>query len=240
MHICYIDDSGDDPVRIYSALAVPADAWRSTLDAVKQHRREMKRTDGVFVTVELHARDFVAGRGRIAPDIVPKGARCRLFLETLRFIAALPGVRLFNACASSKANEALVFERMMNRINKTMESWDSRALLISDEGKDFTSLVRRMGVYNPIPSRYGTWPDGSPTKNIPLDRIVEDLIFRDSAKSQFIQLADFCAYALLRSEKPLASRSRYGVNRAFDLLRDICVKECYSADRRKLGIIRDC
>lgn len=240
MHICYFDDSGDEDTRMYSALAVPIEEWKNILNLIKQFRRALKTTFGLFVTVEFHATDFVSGRGRIAERPIFKGLRCQIFKETLSFINSLQaqGVRLFNA-SSSRINERLVFERMVNRINRTMKAWDSRAILISDEGKDYTSLVRRMGIYNPIQSRYGTWPDGSPTKNIPLDRIIEDLIFRDSAESYFIQLADFCVYSLFRSERPIPSKNRYGLDVAFNLLSDICTPECFSTDPRKLGIIRD-
>jgi hypothetical protein len=48
----------------------------------------------------------------------------------------------------------LIFERMVNRINRTMAEWKSNALIVHDEGKDYTSLIRRMGVYNPIRSKY--------------------------------------------------------------------------------------
>ena len=239
MHRCYIDDSGDEDIRIYSVLAIPATEWKSALEAIKTFRRALKAKEVIFVTVEFHATDFVAGRGRIAPKPVFKGTRCRIFKETLSFVAELPGASLFNAVAASKANEARVFERMMIRINITMKSWSSQTILISDEGKDYTSLIRRMGVYNPIPGRFGAWPEGGTTRNIPLDRIIEDPVFRDSATSQFIQLADFCAYALFRSEKPLPARTRYGLDSAFLLLENICTPQCFSADPRKLGIIRD-
>jgi hypothetical protein len=96
-----------------------------------------------------------------------------------------------------------------------------------------------MCVYNPIRSRYGTWPDGSLTKNMPITRILEDIVFRDSKDSMFIQLADFCAYALFRSEYPLPSKSKYGLDTAFSLLHPICIREAYKADPKKLGIIRD-
>lgn len=240
MHICYIDDSGDSEWRIFSILAVPVDEWKNVLNLIKQFRRGLKAEHGIFVTVEFHATKFVAGRGRIADKPVFKGKRCQIFKDTLAFVSGLQaqGVKLFNA-SCPRDDERLVFERTINRINRTMQSWASKAILISDQGKDYTSLVRRMGIYNPIQSRFGAWPDGSPTKNMPLDRIIEDLIFRDSADSYFIQLADFCAYALFRSEKPIESKSKYGLNAAFDLLTDICTPECFGADPRRLGIIRD-
>ena len=237
MHFVYMDDSGDENVRAYSALAIADADWKDTFLRIKQYRRDLKKMYGIFVTKELHATDFVAGRGRISTKTVAKGTRCRLFRETLAFVAQFRGVRLFNALAP-KANESLIFERLMNRINTNMRKSGSNALIIHDHGKDYTSLVRRLSVYNPIQSMYGRWADGSIHKNIPLDNILEDIMFRDSARSYFIQLVDFCAYALFRSEYPLASKTKYNLDQAFQELHVICIPACFSSDPRKLGIIR--
>lgn len=238
MHICYIDDSGDDHIRVFSALAVPVDSWSVALNQFHAYRRKLKQREGIYVRVEFHATEFVSGRGKISTSIVPKGARCRIFEETLSEIAGLPGVHLFNA-AAPKHEETKIFERMLNRINRTMQAWDSKCILVSDEGKDYTGLLRKMRVHNPIPSQFQIWPDGSPNKNITLDRIIEDLFFRDSKRSYFIQMADFCAYALLRSERPLASKNKYGLDKSFSLVTPICLPQCFGKDPRKLGIIRE-
>ena len=237
MFFVYIDDSGDEQFRCYSALVIHESRWKSTQLAVKQHRRALKASDGILVTKELHATDFVAGRGRLGPQIVTKGRRCEIFRETLRMVAGLPEIRLFNAF-SSRAQEQLLFERLINRINRTMAEWKSHALIVHDEGKDYTSLVRRMAVYNPVPSKFGAWEDGKPTKNFPTDRILEDIVFRNSSRSDLIQMADFCAYALFRSERPLASKNKYGLNRTFEELESICIRAACRTDPRRIGIIR--
>jgi hypothetical protein len=220
VHFVYIDDSGDKAKRAYSALAVADIDWKDALLHVKDYRRKLKKEHGIFVTKELHATEFVAGRGKISTETVTKGTRCRLFRETLAFVAQIKGVRLFNAI-SPKAHEALIFERLMNRINTNMRESGSNALIIHDQGKDYTSLVRRLGVYNPIQSRYGAWPGGETHKNIPLENILEDIMFRDSARSYFIQLVDFCAYALFRCEYPLPSKAKYKLDLAFGELHAI-------------------
>lgn len=230
MHIIYLDDSGDEQVRVFSCLSIPVDVWNQCFGQIQSFRRALKEREGVYVKVEFHATKFVSGRGKISQKPIPKGARCRIFKETLLEITKLPGVRLFNA-AGNKNDEIRLFERMLNRINRTMEAWGSQALLVSDEGKDYTSLVRRMRVFNPIPSKYGVWTNGSLTKNIKLDRVVEDLFFRKSERSYFIQLADFCAYALLRSERPLPEKTKYGLDKSFEVLRPICTPECFARER---------
>ncbi|HXI39154.1 MAG TPA: DUF3800 domain-containing protein, partial [Bryobacteraceae bacterium] len=219
------------------ALAIPETEWKTTLSLIKEFRRRLKKDYGIYVTVELHATDFVAGRGKVAPRIVPKGLRCHLFCETLKFVASLPGIKIFNAIGA-KHEERLLFERLINRINTNMKKSGGNAVIIHDEGKDYTFLVRRMGVFNPIQSMFGAWGDGSTFKNIPIGNILEDIIFRDSEDSFFIQLADFCAYALFRSEYPLASKTRYKLDSAFANLHHICIPICFAGDPKKLGIIR--
>jgi hypothetical protein len=237
MHLVYIDDSRDEQLCAFSALAIPVVEWRNAFAQVRQFRRDLRRTDGIYVYKEFHASEFVSGRGQIADRTVPKGRRARIFQDAVRLVTALPGARLFNAVFPAAEDER-AFERLLNRVNRTMQAWDSRAILIIDEGKEtiYTRLVRRMSVYNPIPSRFGVWPEGTAMRNIPIDRIIEDPFFKPSQQSYFIQLVDFCAYALLRREHPVPSKTRYGIHKAFDLLREILVLEASPRDPE--GIIR--
>jgi hypothetical protein len=126
---------------------------------------------------------------------------------------------------------------MLNRLNRALREWGSYAVCVSDEGKDYTRLTRRMGVFNYIPSMYGGWPEGQ-TKNIPVDRLIDDFFYRRSQDSYFIQIVDLCVYGLLRSEKELESKNALGIHEAFGLLEPICQKECTRNDHRNLGIIR--
>jgi hypothetical protein len=238
MHFIYIDDSRDESLCVFSALCIPAQEWRNCFERIRQFRRSLRDEYGIYVYAELHAWKFVAGKGNISPRVVTKWDRCQIFNQALTETANLPGARLFNACFPHKQDE-LAFERLLNRVERTLESWKSLAILISDAGKEaaYTRLARRMQVYNPIPSAYGTWRDtGNSYKNIPLTRIIEDPIFKDSSQSYFIQLVDFCAYALLRRERPLPSKTRYGLDKAFDLLKPILVTEATRKDPD--GIIR--
>ncbi len=193
MHIVYIDDSRDEKLCAFSALAIPADNWLGSFAQLKQHRGGLKATDGIYVSKELHAWKFISGRGRIADQHVSVARRCEIFNGVLALATELPEARLFNAVFPAKQEER-AFEWLLNRINRTMQVWDSHALLICDEGKDkgYTRLARRMSVHNHIPSQLGRWEEtGSITKNIPTDRIVEDPIFKDSKRSYFVQMVVF-------------------------------------------------
>ncbi|MBN2544015.1 DUF3800 domain-containing protein [bacterium] len=238
MHLIYIDDSRDEKLCVFSALAIAAEEWINTFKQIKSFRHSLKESDGIYIYKELHAWKFVSGRGKISPNIVAKGRRCHLFNETLKFVGELPAVRLFNAVFPSN-DENTTFEWLLNRINKAMQVWDSHAIIICDKGKEliYTRIARKMHVFNPIHSAYGNWEEtGQPFMNIPIDRILEDPFFKDSQKSYFIQLVDFCAYALLRRENPIQSKTKYGLDKSFYLLSDILVREASKYDSE--GIIR--
>ncbi len=238
MHLIYIDDSKDEEICVFSALAVPVDQWHAAFQQIRDFRRTLHKAYGIYTYKELHAWKFVSGRGRPSDRVVTKGQRAAIFLDTLKLLAGLPGVRLFNVVFPRNQDER-AFERLLNRANRSLLAWGSHALLVCDQGKEiaYTQMVRRMYVYNPIPSQFGHWSDtGQSRKNIPLDRIVEDPFFKDSAQSYYIQMVDFAAYALLRRERPVASKTRYGLDKAFDLLSAILVREATRKDPE--GIIR--
>ena len=240
MHLVYVDDSQDEAGGTFSALIVPEDTWQACFDGFREYRRELKASDGIYVYKEFHAWKFVSGRGQIADRIIPKGRRAEIFKETLDHVAKMPGLTIMNATFPHKSDEQ-AFEYLLNRINMNMMKSDSRAVIISDKGKEakYTRLARKMHVYNPIPSNQGAWADtGKSTKNIPIDRIIEDPFFKDSDQSYFIQLADFCAYALLRQERPTPRSVKYGLDTAFGLLRPVLVTQAHRADPKRMGIIR--
>ena len=206
MHLIYIDDSGDEELCVFSALAILADRWNACFEQIKGFRHKLKMSDGIFVETEFHAWKFVSGRGKIADGVVTKGRRCQIFKQTLQMVTILPEVRLFNTVFPAKAKE-FAYETLLGRINQTLRLWDSHAILICDEGNEgiYTRLVRRMQT----------------SKNGAIDRILEDPFFKSSNQSYFIQLSDFCAYALLRQERPIESKTRYGLDQAFNLLNPI-------------------
>jgi hypothetical protein len=237
MYLAYLDESYGTRLSAMSLLLVPAEEWNATFDALHQFRRDLRNKDGIQVRRELHATLFVNGRGRLGNRMVPKSRRWDIFLEALFLLAGTPSLSLMGGVCLH-GSELRLLERLVNRLQRKVKSLDSQALLISDAGHEleYTRLVRRLRVYNPIPSAYGVWETGQTSTNIPADRIIEDPVFRDSRNSYFIQMADFCAYALLRREEPIADKRRFGLERAFEFLEPILVKEANSND--PLGIVR--
>jgi len=239
MWFAYIDESKDNGrFYIYTALVTNGEKWTSTFEKVKAFRRKLKTDHGIYVSQELHAWKFAAGKGRIADHPIFKPERAAIFREVLKFVAESKSFVVVSSCHT---NEQYAFERLMNRINRTAESRKQNVLLFFDQGEEaeITRRIRRMRVHNPIPSKFGGWVgSGKATKSIPLSNCIEDPIFKDSKASFFIQLADFCAYALLRMERPIPSRTVLGYGTMYEELKPATRRITNAADPRGMGIIR--
>jgi len=282
----YVDESYDQQKFCLSAIAIRHSHWKEAFDLVKAHRANLKAVYGIPLKTELHATEFVHGRGRISDQIVTKWARGRIFLDTLKVVAALPETMLFNVClrkAGIADTQMLAWNRLINRVERTMREMDeqelplrdqlgmavtnsiaseelvtsisataaeqietrlkkyrARAFIIADEGREreITTAIRRMHVFNPVPSQYGEWASGNRTQNIPTVRIIEDPVFKRSHRSYFLQLADFVAFALLKREvDPTPAVKKYGLGKMFD--ETVAVKCFRPASRNDpLGIVR--
>jgi hypothetical protein len=63
MHICYMDDSGEDNVRAFCILTVPVDQWKTCFAGIKEYRQKLRASDGIYMKKELHATKFLSGHG---------------------------------------------------------------------------------------------------------------------------------------------------------------------------------
>ena len=239
MWFAYFDESKEENrLFVYSALVVDADRWNETFEAVKRLRRDLRSKHGIYINKELHAWKFAAGKGQISNRVLNKAARAAIFQEVLTFIATSGHFKLIS---SINTNELYAFERIMNRLNRTAQAQNQQVLMFSDEGQEivFTRRIRRMRVFNHIPSNQGTWADaGQMTKNIPIKQIIEDPIFKKSHMSYFIQLVDFCAYVLLRMERPLPTRTALGYDKMYEMLKPCIIQAVNLRCPKRLAIIR--
>lgn len=237
MHLVYVDDSKDEKSICFSALMIPAEKWLEAFNQLIEMRRTMRDHGGVYTRVELHATDWLGGRGNVAPTTITRTKRAEIFNWIMEEIVKLPELAIFNAHAP-RAREETLFKYLIQRIENTVKKRDSRAIVISDEGKNYDFLLRRMRRFNYVPSSKGAWASGETAKNIPAERVLEDIVYRDSKRSLFIQAADFCAYSLLRLEAPTERSVRMGFDQSFMRLEPALFKKAFAKDPRKLGIIR--
>jgi len=100
---------------------------------------------------------------------------------------------------------------------------------VTRQGGIISRLVRTMYVCNPIPSQIGVWSDTDQSWiKMPLDRVVEDPFFKDSAQSHCVQLADLRAQG--GRERPIPSKTRCGLDAAFNILDPILLREARGGD----------
>ena len=208
--LAYIDEAADEQnnLCVFTALLIPMHEWRMVFEELKKLRKELEASDGLYPAGEWHARDFVTRRGYISPktDPVGKARRAALFKQILRWIAERPSMSVINALnpLRDSGNIQLLdaLAALVIGVNRTMPARDAYAILNCDEGrdKDYRNVVRALAEVGKA------------------ERIVEDAFFKSSAHSYFIQLADFCGYALLRREAPTPIIQQYGSEQAFALL----------------------
>ena len=282
----YVDESYDRKAFCLSAIGIRHSTWKECFDEIRSFRLALRNDHQILLRTELHASDFIHGRGRLGPRAVTRWERSRIFFRALQLVARLPDVMLFDICLPNEgtANTQMkAWDRLINRIERTMQQMETqefpkrsslssvvegsittderdtaitpevakqirarltvyraRAFIIADEGREaeITAATRRMHVFNPIPSQYGEWTPGQRTQNIPIARIIEDPVFKSSARSYFLQLADFVVFALLKKEvAPTPLIKRYGINRMFvDALAGVCYKKASPRDPH--GIVR--
>lgn len=123
----YVDESYNANKFCLSAISIRHTDWKESFDLVKQHRKYLKDTYGVFLRKEIHAQDLIRGAGRISSKPIGKWQRSRIFLSMLHLVAHLPNIWLFNICLDSnrhKDPQLTAWDRLMNRVERTMKEME--------------------------------------------------------------------------------------------------------------------
>jgi hypothetical protein len=228
MRLVYIDDAKEGGMAYFAAIMISADRWRDAVADWKVMLNDLAERRGFRTSRELHATKLLGGHGNYFA-VRPTLTECvDTHVEILQTIAQLPSVGLFLSCGPLTL-ERRVFERLITRVDRTMETKNAHALVICDNGKTYDDLLDQLRRRNIIWSRYGAF-------DRPLTRLVEDIVYRDSKRSTLIQAADACVYTLFRKQQPLPRLETAGFARAFDVLAPAVVRAAAPADRD--GIIR--
>ncbi|MCC6283222.1 MAG: DUF3800 domain-containing protein [Saprospiraceae bacterium] len=247
MHFIYVDESGDpgihqygSPFYILSGLVVPQDEWSKYLERLKTFRQSIKDTYGLQLREEIHAAELIRINKTISYRSIKKIDRISILKAYCQQIPIIfDTAKVINICLV-KSNFSTPEEVQLTAWNRLIQRFDTflkksakdKGIVISDEtdGHKIMRLMRKMRVYNPVPSYFGS------AYNAPTDNILEDLLQRNSQHSYFIQTVDVIAHILYRKECPKGSLKKYGLELLFDVLEPILLKEAAKGD--KLGIVR--
>ena len=95
---------------------MPEEQWRSVFDTIHIFRRQIRDSDGIYIRKELHAWEFVSGRGNISDQVVIKWRRCEIFKEVLSLLTNL---------ISNEDEEAAEFISKLLRVTVNVFASDS-------------------------------------------------------------------------------------------------------------------
>jgi hypothetical protein len=234
IYLIYIDESYDDKYFVYSAVFVPAFKWYEVFGRISKWRGDLYRRCDIEPEYELHSTKFTGGKGQ-PRDKRDKEFRADLFNDFLKTIEDSFEERSVINGISGKYDREKLFEYILNRIYKRLEKDNAYGLLICDEGSEnrLVSIKRRMSKKNKIPLKLIP----GQVLDVPIKRIIEDLLFKKSNDSYFIQIADMIAFALMRNKHPL-EKTLLQVQKAFDNLDKILDKKAFGKDPRGKGIVR--
>ncbi len=253
MKFIYIDESGDPGQNgsdhfILTGVIVPETQWRTYLDSLHSIRQTIKQNHSLPVRTELHGAELFYPRGSSQYNKL-KGRKERLEIYSyfLKEISArLQDIRIVNIYvdktkidwASDRAKSFEEFawtsllQRFHNHLLKDCENESGMVFADQTNERKLRSLVRKLRIFNHVPSlvQQGT------SRSIPLSRIVEDPIIRDSAESWFVQIADLASHSLYRKLHVKGSFRRFNADKLFDHLDPVLLKAASRTDPH--GIVR--
>lgn len=232
----YVDESGDtglvnSPTKYFvlSGIVVHESEWRNFLNRIIALRKTLRSVYGLPIRSEIHASEFINGRvGQLK-----RHQRLAILRNTLDELAKIDRISITNVVVD-KTNKPLeydvfnsawgtLFQRFENTLlhgNFPRGYHRGHGLVVTDAtaGHKLARLVRRMAVYNPIPSDPTR---GAASRNIPITRVIEDPFGKDSKDTLPVQMADVVAYFLAQRIAPNSFIRRQRAAHYFDRLKPV-------------------
>ena len=214
MYMLYVDESGDcglqgSPTRyfILTGIVIHELRWQQTINDLIGFRQRMRDAFGLKLREEFHASQFISRPGEL--QRITRNDRMSLIRFFARFLANVNDLSIINVVVDKqdKSGGYDVFEKAWTALIQRFENTisyrnfpgpanpDDKGMIFCDhtDDKKLMALVRLKRRYNPVPNQ-SQYIRGY--RDMPLQYIVEDPNFRDSAYSYLIQAADLCAYVL--------------------------------------------
>jgi hypothetical protein len=142
MRIFYVDDSGDEAIAILGAVTFEIDDWRLVLTEWLGWRKWMWKTYGLPADFELHAQEFVSGRGEISyrgpdgKDVHPRidavvGLRKEAYRRSLAQIERQEEISVL-AVARQGATIADLYRLFVAELDELLADRNEETLLVVD------------------------------------------------------------------------------------------------------------
>lgn len=193
--LIYVDDSGHPAAGavVYGWVEFAPDRWSSVLRCWLETRRRLWLEFGVPVTKELHATEYVNGRGRISTRFPErhvhggvehwKDMGREVAVECLETLRCSEGLRV--GAVRREDDPALIaharqgaYAALIQRFEAELADSDSLALVFMDgDGTDTSYRATHRSL------------------RLAERRVIEDAIHLDSKTSQLVQMADLVAWS---------------------------------------------
>lgn len=193
MRLIYCDDSGNADLAVYSFVEVATDNWNQALEIWLDARKSIRDTFSIPVRWELHAVDFLAGRGNPSTDPMWNRNRSNRLQVAEYFVQTLNVMPInWMVFYSRTRRRSATYRSALTQINHRLSIADQRALIMIDgDGSDpiYLEAHRNLDSQN--------------------RRIVEDPWYQGSHSNQWIMIADLIAYLGFQSIRNLDSPYQY-------------------------------
>lgn len=237
----YIDESGDvglnnSPTRyfILSGIVLHELRWKTTLTELVNFRKMLRDTKDLKLREEIHCRDFINKPGDLKR--IKRNDRLDIIKKCIDWLNTQSDLSVFSVIVDKQGRNDDIFEVAWSTLLMCFENTirhknfrgpqnsDDKGIVLSDntEGEKLRMLIRRMRHYNTISHTQSLHPSGY--RNLKLDYIIEDPIFRDSQHSFLHQMNDVVAYCVRQKYEPNAYMKKKGGHNFYKRLEDVALK----------------
>ena len=173
MYMMYVDESGDSgltnsPTDFFalSGVIVHERQWRNFMTALIAFKKTMRTVHGLPVRAEIHASEFIKSK----VYGLARHTRLAILRNALDELAKFPDISVTSVIVDKRNKPAgfdvfdFAWKTLFQRFENTLIYGNFPGAFRSDYGIVFTDdtaglkllrMVRRMAVYNPVPSAYG-------------------------------------------------------------------------------------
>jgi hypothetical protein len=185
----YLDDSGspDSGLQTFTWLALDPACWQQAQQRWLGYRRSLARRYRILASTPLHATDLVSGRSQPStdPDFDTRKHGAAIVREGLDVIAALPWTSAGTAYrhgGDPSASKSALYRAVVEHLDADLHDDGSHGMIVMDGAPD-ERLIK-------------THRDHHRTRG---RRLIEQPHFHLSRRHQWVQMADFAAWAAFQS-----------------------------------------
>ncbi len=253
MYLMYVDESGDpglagSPKNYFalSAIVIHEHSWKDFLVRLNDFRKKLKETTTLKIREEIRCSDMISKPGPL--NRIPRHIRLDIIKKCIDWLNSQPDANVFSVVVNknnSKTND--VFEKswstLITRFENTIRSGNfngprvahNKGIVITDntDGKKLTAIIRKMRHYNAISNNISMF--GSGYRNMPLQYVIEDPVYRDSKHSLIHQMCDVLAYCARAQYEPNAYMKKKEGYNFYKRLTNVSVK--HVSHRNEWGIV---